>query len=193
MHISHKVNDGEGTNLINNREMKITHMKGRMQTTPAEAGGFPKEGRTESENTLGAQTFMEISEGSLVVRQLSNERLLELIVSPENLNAAYKQVKSNGGAGGIDRMDVEALLPYLRAHRDELITSIMDGRYRPNPVRRVEIPKDNGKTRPLSIYCYEDKLVQEALRRKVTAAGSNPHCLLKYEWQRKASLGLKSG
>ena len=64
-----------------------------MQTMPAEAGGFPKEGRTESENTWGAQTFMEISEGSLVVRQPSNERLLELIVSPDNLNAAYKQVK----------------------------------------------------------------------------------------------------
>ena len=78
---------------------------------PVETGGFPKEGRTESENTWGAQTFMEISEGSLVVRQPSNERLLELIVSPDNLNAAYKQVKSNGGAGGIDRMDVEALLP----------------------------------------------------------------------------------
>jgi group II intron reverse transcriptase/maturase len=149
--------------------MKITHMEGRKQTMPVETGGFPKEGRTESENTWGAQTFMEISEGSLVVRQPSNERLLELIVSPDNLNAAYKQVKSNGGAGGIDRMDVEALLPYLRAHRDELITSIMDGRYRPNPVRRVEIPKDNGKKRLLGIPTVVDRVIQQAISQVLIA------------------------
>jgi RNA-directed DNA polymerase len=90
---------------------------------------------------------MWISEKSLVTVQPTLRNLLELIVLPKNLNNAYLQVKRNGGAGGIDRMDVEALLPYLQAHRDELIASIKDGSYRPNPVRRVEIPKDNGKKR----------------------------------------------
>lgn len=59
---------------------------------------------------------MWISEMSLVTVQPSLDGLLELIVSPRNLNEAYRQVKRNGGAGGVDRMGVEALLPYLQAH-----------------------------------------------------------------------------
>jgi RNA-directed DNA polymerase len=122
-------------------------MKGRKQKTSVLVDGCPKKSRTESEDYWGVQTFMWISEKSLVTVQPTLRNLLELIVLPKNLNNAYLQVKRNGGAGGIDRMDVEALLPYLQAHRDELIASIKDGSYRPNPVRRVEIPKDNGKKR----------------------------------------------
>src|SRR5574344_537665 len=138
-------------------------MKGRKQKTSASAVGCPKKSRTESEDYWGVQTFMWISESSLVTVQPTLEELLELIVSPKNLNEAYKQVRRNGGAGGIDRMDVEALLPYLQAHRDELIASIMGGSYRPNPVRRVEIPKDNGKKRPLGIPTVVDRVIQQAI------------------------------
>ena len=63
---------------------------------------------------------MWISESSLVTVQPTLEELLELIVSPKNLNEAYKQVRRNGGAGGIDRMDVEALLPYLLTSHGKL-------------------------------------------------------------------------
>lgn len=69
------------------------------------------------------------------------ERLLEKILDPENLNKAYKQVVRNKGAGGVDGMTAEQLLPYLKAHKEELLQSIWDGSYRPKPVRRVEIPK----------------------------------------------------
>lgn len=69
------------------------------------------------------------------------EGLLEQILSRENLNCAYKQVKRNKGAGGIDGMQVDELLPYLREHKNELVPSLRDGKYRPQPVRRVEIPK----------------------------------------------------
>ena len=70
--------------------------------------------------------------------------LLEQILSPSNLNAAFKQVRRNKGAGGVDRMDVGSLKDYLVREKEELITSIERGKYRPNPVRRVEIPKENG-------------------------------------------------
>jgi len=70
------------------------------------------------------------------------EGLLELILTRENLIRAYKQVKRNKGAGGIDGMQVDELLPYLRENREKLFQFLRDGKYRPKPVRRVEIPKD---------------------------------------------------
>jgi group II intron reverse transcriptase/maturase len=79
------------------------------------------------------------------------------------LNQAYKRVKSNKGSGGVDKMEVESLLSYLVHHKEELIQSIMEGTYRPNPVRRVEIPKENGKMRMLGIPTVVDRVVQQAI------------------------------
>jgi len=91
------------------------------------------------------------------------EGLLEQILNRDNLNRAYKQVKRNKGAGGIDGMQVDELLPYLREHKNELVQSLRDGKYRPKPVRRVEIPKENGKTRKLGIPTVADRLIQQAI------------------------------
>ena len=91
------------------------------------------------------------------------EGLLEQILRRDNLNRAYKQVKRNKGAGGIDGMQVDELLPFLKEHKNELIESLQDGKYRPQPVRRVEIPKDNGKTRKLGIPTVVDRLIQQAI------------------------------
>jgi RNA-directed DNA polymerase len=91
------------------------------------------------------------------------EGLLEEILNAENLNRAYKQVVRNKGAGGIDGMQVDELLPFLREHKKELIESLRDGKYRPKPVRRVEIPKENGKTRKLGIPTVVDRLIQQAI------------------------------
>jgi RNA-directed DNA polymerase len=91
------------------------------------------------------------------------EGLLEQILTRDNLNRAYKRVKKNKGAGGIDGMKVEGLLPYLREHREELLQSLQDGKYRPKPVRRVEIPKENGKMRKLGIPTVVDRLIQQAI------------------------------
>ena len=78
--------------------------------------------------------------------------MLERILERRNLNNAYKRVKRNHGAGGVDGMSVEELGEYLAAHKDEILHAILDGKYRPNPVLRVEIPKEDGKkTRPLGI------------------------------------------
>ncbi|MFZ5640604.1 MAG: group II intron reverse transcriptase/maturase [Bacillota bacterium] len=96
------------------------------------------------------------------------EGLLEQILTRENLNLAYKQVKRNKGAGGIDGMQVDELLPYLKENQKELVQSLRDGKYRPNPVRRVEIPKENGKTRKLGIPTVVDRLIQQAISQVLT-------------------------
>jgi len=91
------------------------------------------------------------------------EGMLEQILSTENLNRAHKQVKRNKGAGGIDGMQVDELLPFLKENKNELVQSLRDGKYRPQPVRRVEIPKENGKTRKLGIPTVVDRLIQQAI------------------------------
>lgn len=123
----------------------------------------PRRDSTECECYEGVQTYMGITENTLEEVHFERGDLLEFIVSPSNMNAAYRRVVSNGGSGGIDKVGVEALLPYLRCHKDELVSSLMDGRYRPNPVRRVEIPKDNGKMRQLGIPTVVDRTVQQSI------------------------------
>ena len=133
--------------------------------------------RVEPEVLIGMQTFIGITENHLTAIKQEKGELLEYILSPSNLNLAYKQVKSNKGSGGIDRMEVDELLPYLRCHKDKLITSIYDGNYHPNPVRRVEIPKSNGKTRNLGIPTVVDRLIQPLYEPQFspTSHGFRPH------------------
>lgn len=88
---------------------------------------------------------------------------MERILSPSNLNAAYLQVKRNGGAAGIDKMECDRLLGYLIEHGEELKERIRQRTYRPNSVRRVEIPKDNGGKRQLGIPTVVDRMFQQAI------------------------------
>lgn len=138
-------------------------MKERMQKISKQSDSCPQKDRTESEDYAGVQTFMGITENHLTEVQLAKDDLLERILSAANLNKAYKQVVSNGGSGGVDKMETEDLLSYLRIHKDNLILSLKDGNYRPNPLRRVEIPKGNGKKRPLGIPTVVDRFVQQAI------------------------------
>lgn len=125
--------------------------------------GYPQAARTESEVYEGAQTFMWIVGERLVEVQTCTHNLLELILSPSNLNEAYRQVVGNGGVGGVDKMATSELLPYLNLHKDELIGELLSGKYRPLPVRRVDIPKDNVKTRQLGIPVVLDRFIQQAI------------------------------
>src|SRR5574344_963169 len=136
-------------------------MKEEMQKTTQV--GYLRIDRTESESYEGAQTFMEIIGENLVEVQPSTTNLLEQLLSSDNLNEAYRQVVGNGGAGGVDKMGTSELLPYLKLHKDELLASVMSGKYRPSPVRRVEIPKDNGKKRQLGIPNVVDRFLQQAI------------------------------
>jgi len=94
--------------------------------------------------------------------------LLERILSRDNLNRAYKRVKANKGAPGIDGMTVEDALPWLREHREELLEQIRSGKYKPQPVRRKEIPKPDGGIRKLGIPTVVDRIIQQAIAQQLT-------------------------
>jgi RNA-directed DNA polymerase len=89
--------------------------------------------------------------------------LMERIVHPSNLNAAYKRVKSNKGAAGIDAMSVDELSTWLKDHKDELIATLLSGQYEPQPVKGVQIPKPGGGIRQLGIPTVRDRFVQQAI------------------------------
>ncbi len=99
--------------------------------------------------------------------------LIEEILSVENLNEAIKRVKANKGASGIDKMSVDKLEPYFNEHRKEIIESIMNKTYKPQPVRRVYIPKSNGKLRPLGIPTVVDRVIQQAIAQRLVPIYEN--------------------
>ena len=111
----------------------------------------------------------KIAEKSGVITDYWTENLLELILRKDNLNKAYKQVKSNKGSGGIDGMQIDELLPYLRKNQETLIREIREGKYKPNPVRRVEIPKETkGEYRKLGVPTVVDRVIQQAITQELT-------------------------
>lgn len=93
--------------------------------------------------------------------------LLESILERDNLNRAYKQVKRNHGAPGIDGMTVDSAASWIREHREELLQSIRKGHYKPSPVRRKEIPKADGGVRKLGIPTVIDRVIQQAIAQKL--------------------------
>lgn len=95
--------------------------------------------------------------------------LMEMILSKENMEKAIKSVKNNKGAPGVDKMTVNEIDDYFNKHMDEIKTNIMSKKYKPLPVRRVYIPKPNGKERPLGIPAVKDRVVQQAVAQVLSA------------------------
>lgn len=94
----------------------------------------------------------------------ASDRLMEDVCERENLKQALKRVKANKGAPGVDGMTVQALPAYLREHWPSIRVTLLSGTYRPQPVRRVEIPKpDGGGMRKLGIPSALDRFVQQAV------------------------------
>lgn len=89
--------------------------------------------------------------------------LLERGLSRENMQRAWKRVKANKGAPGIDGMSIEEFPEFARLNWDTIRESLLAGTYQPSPVRRVEIPKDTGGTRPLGIPTVLDRVIQQAI------------------------------
>jgi len=89
--------------------------------------------------------------------------LMEMILSQRNLEEAIRAVKSNKGAPGIDKMTVNEIDEYFNENMDEIKTTIKNKKYKPLPVRRVYIPKPNGKERPLGIPTVRDRVIQQAV------------------------------
>ena len=90
-------------------------------------------------------------------------KVIERVLSKDNLNEAYKQVVRNKGASGIDEMTCEEVKDYLKVNGDKLINQILNREYQPLPVRRVEIPKPNGGIRKLGVPTVVDRVIQQAL------------------------------
>jgi len=132
------------------------HMEDYLQMVPAEQGEYAE-----------VSVYQRITENNDTITDFWTDNLLELILRKDNLNKAYKKVKSNKGKGGIDGMEVDELLPYLRENQTELIQQIREGKYKPNPVRRVEIPKEEkGKVRKLRIPMQEHCIKEFLLKRR---------------------------
>ena len=125
-------------------------------------GGCPQRDSAEHKEYVGAQNV-----GNQEVEEKDGADLLERILARDNLNRAYKRVKSNKGAPGIDGMSVEDALPWLREHREELLESIRSGKYKPQPVRRKEIPKPDGGVRKLGIPTVVDRIIQQAIAQQL--------------------------
>jgi group II intron reverse transcriptase/maturase len=131
--------------------------------------GYPQKASAEQREYAEASAHARIAENNHIVTSFQTDKLLERILHRDNMNAAYKKVKSNKGAGGVDGMSVDELLPFLKANKAVLLQKLKEGKYKPNPVRRVEIPKEErGKTRGLGIPTVVDRVVQQAVAQELT-------------------------
>ncbi|WP_196596311.1 group II intron reverse transcriptase/maturase [Pectinatus frisingensis] len=131
--------------------------------------GHAQKASAEQKEYEQASGHKRITENNTVIAKHRGSRLLEKILERDNMNLAYLRVKRNKGAGGMDGMQVDELLPYLKDHKDELLQQLKRGKYKPNPVRRVEIPKEErGKFRKLGIPTVVDRVIQQAIAQVLT-------------------------
>ena len=100
-------------------------------------------------------------------RDSAEPDILGKILDKDNLNRAYKRVKANKGAPGVDGMTIEAALLWLKENHKELVERIRRGKYTPSPVRRVEIPKPDGGIRKLGIPTVTDRIIQQAMAQQL--------------------------
>lgn len=144
--------------------MKVTEIGIKESRKHYSDNGYCQRDSAEHEGYDRALTKERITENNNTDADSGIKRLLERILEPENLNKAFKRVKKNKGSHGVDKMEVKHLLQHLKDEGEELRKSILEGKYQPMPVRRVEIPKDNGKKRPLGIPTVSDRMVQQAIQ-----------------------------
>lgn len=114
--------------------------------------------------------------------------LIERTLQEENVDRAIKSVKKNNGAPGVDGMTTDELDGYFALYREEVKEQIRKGRYSPSPVRRVYIPKANGKKRPLGIPTVVDRTVQQAVLEYLSGQGSQTEICRKYGIRSKSKL-----
>ena len=134
-----------------------------MRTEYTENGGFLQ--RDSVEHKEYAEAY---SANSREAEEKDGADVLEKVLSRDILNRAYKRVKANKGASGVDGMTVNEAGSWLKEHKGELLEKIRNGKYKPSPVRRVEIPKDNGGVRKLGIPTVIDRIIQQAIAQVLT-------------------------
>ncbi|URZ04846.1 hypothetical protein CLROS_001700 [Clostridium felsineum] len=139
----------------------------KLQTTSYEEG-WSCEIRVEPQNNMRVHSISTAFDIRKDDGKLYETNLLERILDRQNMNLAYKRVKSNKGSHGVDGMKVDELLQYLKQNGKILIASIFNGTYRPKAVRRVEIPKPDGGIRLLGIPTVVDRTIQQAISQVLT-------------------------
>lgn len=129
---------------------------------------YLQENKLETKGNVEVPSIIDVSpEEEIDTKTVTNE-LLEKILSKSNMNLAFKKVKANKGASGIDNMTVDELLQYLKENGNQLKENIRNGKYNPKAVRRVEIPKTDGSKRKLGIPTVVDRVVQQAVAQVLT-------------------------
>jgi len=173
--------------------MKVTENWIEEGRKPCRGKGYPQRDSAEHEGYAEVLTGKRIIENNNTNINSSKAGLLEEILSSQNLNNAYRQVKRNKGAHGVDGMGVEYLLKHLKDNGEELRKSIREGRYRPKPVRRVEIPKEDRRKRTLGIPTVIDRVVQQATTQVLTPIFEEQFCETSYGFRprRNAHMALQ--
>jgi len=141
-------------------ETESYQMGGRKQKTHKSA--YLGKRSAEHGSQPGGFTSIWITEDDVLTRP-AEDGILGKILDPYNLNRAYLKICKNGGSYGVDKMEVAELGDYLKSHGSDLIKSIKAGKFKPNPVRRVEIPKDKHTKRPLGIPTVGDRVLQQSI------------------------------
>jgi RNA-directed DNA polymerase len=127
-------------------------------------------GATGEARSAAAQETEPHAARTEIESRAATEPSMEAIVERVNLRKALAQVKRNKGAAGIDGMSADDLPAHLRVHWPTIRTQLLEGTYKPQPVRRVEIPKASGGLRPLGIPTVLDRFIQQAVMQVLQAA-----------------------
>lgn len=129
---------------------------------------YLQENKLETEGNVEVPSVLVVSTEKEVDTKTVTNEILEKILSKDNMNTAYKRVKANKGASGIDDMKVDELLQYLKENGNQIKEDIRNGKYNPKAVRRVEIPKTDGSKRKLGIPTVVDRVIQQAIAQQLS-------------------------
>ncbi|WHE07388.1 group II intron reverse transcriptase/maturase [Thermoanaerobacterium thermosaccharolyticum] len=133
----------------------------RLQTT--QQRDYPLNQEMEFQERVEVHSISSASKDRRNNVQRYTSNMLEMILDRGNMIEAYKRVVANKGSHGVDGMEVDELLPYLKENWPTIKQQLLEGKYKPQPVLRVEIPKPDGGTRLLGIPTVLDRLIQQAI------------------------------
>ena len=129
---------------------------------------YLQENKLETEDNVEVPSVFDVPTSKEIDTETVTNELLEKILSKDNMNMAFKKVKANKGASGIDDMKVDELLQYLKENGEQIKENIRKGKYNPKAVRRVEIPKADGSKRKLGIPTVVDRVIQQAIAQQLS-------------------------
>lgn len=129
---------------------------------------YLQDNKLETAGIAKVPSILDVSPLKEIDTKTVTNELLEKILSKDNMNLAFKRVKANKGASGIDNMTVNELLQYLKENGKQIKESIREGKYNPKAVRRVEIPKADGSKRKLGIPTVVDRVIQQAIAQQLS-------------------------